>query len=254
MSTETAYAKCACRHCDNYLEFDTSHAGESIACPHCGMDTILFVPPPPNSTQPARKNLWLLLIGVMGSLALLVVVIFSFRRAAPFQIQNQPKTQKQPVTGAFGLVLGQRLVDAFRLQTNEDGEITVESTILETNSIGEISVKDVIESEPPFGSVIAWVNPQRTVYQLFSIIRGEDDDAVTTLKAMLAEKYGQFGEARRTSTMCRTEFGDEKRKIEVVEFLHSASITYRDTGLARAEKARTKAIKDNMARTRFKDL
>jgi DNA-directed RNA polymerase subunit RPC12/RpoP len=36
--------KCACNHCSARIEFETEHAGETIACPHCGMDTTLYQP------------------------------------------------------------------------------------------------------------------------------------------------------------------------------------------------------------------
>lgn len=37
-------AKCRCRHCDQSIEFDSQHAGETVTCPNCGMETILFIP------------------------------------------------------------------------------------------------------------------------------------------------------------------------------------------------------------------
>ncbi len=40
---------CRCRYCDGRIEFDACQAGESVACPHCGLETLLFVPPPQNS-------------------------------------------------------------------------------------------------------------------------------------------------------------------------------------------------------------
>ena len=47
----TKSAKCSCSHCDGHLEFDTAYAGERIACPHCGKETLLYIPvtenPPP---------------------------------------------------------------------------------------------------------------------------------------------------------------------------------------------------------------
>ena len=36
---------CRCRHCDGGIEFDASQAGETIICPHCELETLLFVPP-----------------------------------------------------------------------------------------------------------------------------------------------------------------------------------------------------------------
>ena len=37
--------KCSCNNCSEHLEFDESAAGSTVACPHCGMDTVLFIPP-----------------------------------------------------------------------------------------------------------------------------------------------------------------------------------------------------------------
>jgi hypothetical protein len=40
-------AKCPCQNCNTHLEFDTKDAGQTIACPNCGMDTLLFMPQKP---------------------------------------------------------------------------------------------------------------------------------------------------------------------------------------------------------------
>ena len=54
-------AKCSCSHCDGHLEFDTAYAGERIACPHCGKETLLYIPgtagpPPASSATPSPAN------------------------------------------------------------------------------------------------------------------------------------------------------------------------------------------------------
>ncbi len=41
----TSYDTCRCQHCDSGIEFETSGAGDTISCPHCKMDTLLFIPP-----------------------------------------------------------------------------------------------------------------------------------------------------------------------------------------------------------------
>jgi DNA-directed RNA polymerase subunit RPC12/RpoP len=41
MSTE---AKCRCQLCNGHIAFDATMAGQEIACPHCGMETKLFIP------------------------------------------------------------------------------------------------------------------------------------------------------------------------------------------------------------------
>jgi DNA-directed RNA polymerase subunit RPC12/RpoP len=47
---------CKCNHCSNEIEFESDRAGETIPCPHCGMDTLLYVPytpPAPPQIQTA---------------------------------------------------------------------------------------------------------------------------------------------------------------------------------------------------------
>jgi hypothetical protein len=41
---EAGYIKCPCNNCDVLIEFPAHGVGESIKCPHCGMDTVLFNP------------------------------------------------------------------------------------------------------------------------------------------------------------------------------------------------------------------
>jgi hypothetical protein len=36
---------CPCQHCDKALQFDADRAGQTVDCPHCGMETLLFVSP-----------------------------------------------------------------------------------------------------------------------------------------------------------------------------------------------------------------
>lgn len=56
------FVKCKCQHCNGVIEFDASQieatgnfggqiTGQTIPCPHCGMDTILFVPQNENAVK-----------------------------------------------------------------------------------------------------------------------------------------------------------------------------------------------------------
>ena len=64
------YVKCSCQHCNKHIEFDSDllaaagHSeggtlGPTAPCPHCGMDTILHIPPPSkrvaNNALPTNK-------------------------------------------------------------------------------------------------------------------------------------------------------------------------------------------------------
>jgi len=39
-----SFIKCSCNNCDGFIEFPVHGVGRTIACPHCGLDTILFQP------------------------------------------------------------------------------------------------------------------------------------------------------------------------------------------------------------------
>jgi hypothetical protein len=49
--------KCTCNNCSTHLEFDSASAGQTVACPSCGIDTKLYVPtlpPIPKIDKPAH--------------------------------------------------------------------------------------------------------------------------------------------------------------------------------------------------------
>ena len=51
-------ANCNCRHCNNPIEFDQIQAGCNAPCPHCGLETVLFVPSatPKWSATPSKQK------------------------------------------------------------------------------------------------------------------------------------------------------------------------------------------------------
>ena len=42
--SEPNFVVSRCQQCDGGIEFDARQAGGSIPCPHCGQETVLFVP------------------------------------------------------------------------------------------------------------------------------------------------------------------------------------------------------------------
>jgi len=57
--TEGQNMICKCQNCPGELRFDEADAGQTVTCPHCQMDTVLFVPvaavvfPPPEAKPPS---------------------------------------------------------------------------------------------------------------------------------------------------------------------------------------------------------
>lgn len=54
MSTE---AKCNCQFCNGHIAFPEEMAGQMSACPHCGLETKLFIPnvPKPLESSPPKS-------------------------------------------------------------------------------------------------------------------------------------------------------------------------------------------------------
>ena len=47
--------KCSCQHCNGHIEFDNSHDGLSVKCPHCFEITKLVAPPAEPIAEPAAQ-------------------------------------------------------------------------------------------------------------------------------------------------------------------------------------------------------
>lgn len=57
-ANEPRFVSCRCQHCDDGIEFDASdfQKGETrkVECPHCHLETIIFVPVPTNAPKPKQ--------------------------------------------------------------------------------------------------------------------------------------------------------------------------------------------------------
>ncbi len=73
-ASDPKFAKCSCQYCNGHIEFDAAQAGETSACPHCGLETKLFVPTtPPNSSDEVRRG-----ISPLGIAALVLGILSCF--------------------------------------------------------------------------------------------------------------------------------------------------------------------------------
>jgi predicted nucleic acid-binding Zn-ribbon protein len=134
------FIKCVCNNCPGHIEFDDSSAGQTVTCPHCGVETVLYVPQgkpadkaplpapptaniPSAATPPKRKNKNSALFVVVGFLFVVVAIgIASFVGTVK---NRKPSAQKpdenlQEVKGAMGWNLGEVLPTNFQVNTNDD--------------------------------------------------------------------------------------------------------------------------------------
>lgn len=107
------FAKCICNNCPGHIEFDAKDVGRTVVCPHCGVETVLYVaqgltskkeaqaapPPKPNVVQPpaakpavapkkigSQKNIWV--SASVTGLCIFVALIFLGQK----RHQNQEST------------------------------------------------------------------------------------------------------------------------------------------------------------------
>lgn len=48
--------KCHCNNCSEHIEFESDQAGTRATCPHCGLDTLLYIPSPEPKTAKKEKE------------------------------------------------------------------------------------------------------------------------------------------------------------------------------------------------------
>lgn len=56
MNTEST-STCACNVCSQRIEFESFHAGETIQCPSCACETVLYIPPVPKPKKISTAKL-----------------------------------------------------------------------------------------------------------------------------------------------------------------------------------------------------
>jgi DNA-directed RNA polymerase subunit RPC12/RpoP len=47
--------KCKCNNCSSHIEFDAETAGETVQCPNCSLETVLFVPSARTKEPPIQR-------------------------------------------------------------------------------------------------------------------------------------------------------------------------------------------------------
>ena len=139
-------AVCTCNNCPGELEFDPANAGETIQCPHCGMDTILFIPGEPlpkrqtnnpveNYTPPRRLGPIITTTGneVSGhAIESYLGIVRGIVVRSPDIVQNMFGGLKQIIGGnieSFAQVCEQARVQAFERMVEQARQIDADAVI-----------------------------------------------------------------------------------------------------------------------------
>jgi len=288
------------------LEFDAENAGATIQCPHCGTETVLFVPSVPVA-QPERglgrsAKGWILFAGLLAAGLLIGVVIFhapNSRRTdaqetnqivasvteSPPPAAQEEKPQFEPVTGAFGWKLGDRVPDdrpalekaererLSRSFGRELGDLMMEGNKRDKDDGLHFMFKPPTPT-PPFDIYSVALTRDRRIYEIKALVVEFDGEldwkkTVKMLDSVLAAKYGRTREPETamhdegTSFSETFYYGGNGREVELsarasYPKLHvrtstfvSVGLTYHDLALseiARQEAAETKKAADEAAK------
>jgi hypothetical protein len=181
MSNET---KCSCRNCGENIAFPSEAAGQTITCPHCQLETPLFIPLPaisPKLPAPARKAKTPAILVVSCILvAAIIIAAICLTQKLPKQANQTNQTNLKPVVGAFGWKLGDKFTGQFSSESEVDN---LEHAFTPATEM------------PPFDDFLLEMTADKCIYGVkasgFAHNHGYNSDAFKkALISLLSEKYG----------------------------------------------------------------
>ena len=273
------WVTCTCRNCSGLIHFEASNAGDQVKCPLCGMDTVLFVPATPHPTEQndlifiTPKFLILALIAVLAGPFVYLVINYRHTRqkenegvqrtqtetnvtisanqteSAPPQAPIIQQPTKQPVTGAFGFTLGDK-IENYRFPVEiRDGKPTITLNKLDYPSMAPFSSL----------SVEGTVN-EHIVYSIHASLILDNvngDIQKHALVSSLQEKYKELHHHRFQSYGETYAFGDNTNTVTL--FLYginrtvlSATYEIREIAVKEASDSRARHLQN--AKATFKGL
>jgi hypothetical protein len=142
MKTEPSFATCSCNNCSAHIQFEVTQAGQTVECPQCKLETLLFIPPTPvQPKQPTRRNVVRAVIII--AVSFVAVALFGFWNAPRRTHENVPSSErhysewhkqaeKNMIAECTNVVTGcSRIIEARLWATEDDpnkwtGDATVE--------------------------------------------------------------------------------------------------------------------------------
>ena len=184
--TTSNESKCNCQYCNGHITFPAEMAGQSINCPHCQLETLLFIsaaavpikqPPPTRKNTNAVRVLVVAIIlaaGFAGAFLLKPLLLTKSQK----QTEQSKPTNLKPVLGAFGWKLGDKLPEQLKSKAH-DG-----------------TYRFMAEQEmPPFDQCEIHMTDDGRIYCIeasgYTPDHGLDpDNCKSALISLLSEKYG----------------------------------------------------------------
>ena len=177
--------ECKCQTCSGRLAFEPERAGETIQCPHCKMDTVLFVPSAPSNQDLPAKGVGGIAGGAIAIVLVAIGLLMILAAQRGKQDPNPIVQSKVPIDGLFGMKLGEPLPANCGDSIGEP---------IKTSDWGPIDKQCdsywVTPPKPNPSFNMVWVTLTAT-NRLVSQIWANGKDSVFDVANILAEKYGK---------------------------------------------------------------
>jgi len=114
------FLKCTCQGCGGHIEFPVEGIGQTIPCPHCGVETELMLESPePTSAVSSRSLKWLiagviiLVLGVVGVVGALIAARQMLKKSGPNRAASQTAPGRLGDTNAAVVPAMTTLIEGF---------------------------------------------------------------------------------------------------------------------------------------------
>jgi Short C-terminal domain len=207
MSEPDDYVKCRCQSCDKGIEFaaaDLSDANNVINCPHCGIETTLYVPLPDGSRPP--------------------VVVQPLVQSPPLPgaVKLQWRDNELKLAGDQVIIRKNDVVSSFKYGTTGDHAIAIASiTAIQVRHADLLNAGRIIflypgSTEDPdvfhFGMELNQkVDEFKTTVD--SIMRSMRQSPLVAASANLPDEIRKLAELKKQGLLSEKEFEAAKKKL-----------------------------------------
>lgn len=183
--------------------FPEEMAGQTIQCPHCQMDTLLYIPPV-EATRKSRSGVALLFVTLIGIVLFLCIGYILFKVVATKNVEASKETidsSERGVKGALGWTLGDVLPNTDQVKTNDD----IYGITYDFQQPEELAGDDI-------SSCFLVLTDDRRIAEICVEGKENNNFSLQNFQKVFKEKYGA-GVILKDGTISTYFFGQGERQI-----------------------------------------
>ena len=197
-------AKCSCQYCDGHIAFPSEAAGQMVECPHCHLETRLFIPPTIVPLTPAHlgktQNIKLgLVVALVVVLIAIIASVVVYKKSAngfvDVQLSDNNPKSSMPVSiqtnEEYITVQKSRVSQAEALQKYIDE--SVQRVKDHYDSVEEVYYRKALETKKHFNhlKIMDAIEYGRSNLQL-EVMKLNQDEEIRAMEAIHAAKEAEW--------------------------------------------------------------